>query len=202
MQRKSKIIIIFVLFILCFAKLIMVNTFFVFGLEKYLGENWWYIREKMYNSLLERDTDPDRARNIIDFLETHPIEKREQETYELLGDVSLVTLSDTGSAIRLYEKSESYRATDRVRAKLALLSPSSPSSSWSEIAPLPKDRTGSTVSTGWLVDTWAKLIEEARLRTEKDSKNRGEYVSLSPDDSLILRDTINFLDTNTERVDW
>lgn len=47
-------------------------------------------------------------------------------------------------------------------------------------------------------------MELTRARIREDSRNRGEYLNILPqkDNSTILRDTIDFLNTDKERIDW
>lgn len=47
-------------------------------------------------------------------------------------------------------------------------------------------------------------MESTRMRIREDSAHRGEYLNVLPqkDDSAIIRDTIDFMNTDRERIDW
>ncbi len=200
MPWKNKIILISLVFLLFFGKSIFVNIVFLYWLERYMPDSWGYTREKMYNMLLSETQSRESTKTFLQTLEKNPITGKESETYELLGDVALTQLSNTGQAILYYRESQKVRESERVKQKLSLLEDQPKKDiigAWSR----EENLTWAMLSSG-TIDTGSLMIDEARKRLETDSKNRGEYVSSSPDDSLILRDTIDFLDTNTERVDW
>ena len=99
----------------------------------------------------------------------------------------------------LYIRAYVYQPLPRIKKKLSLLSGGTPSAT-----PPPEIPTRAGSGKTDFASSELVSLSEARDRISRDSSNRGQYLGPLQGDQKknILRDTIDFLDTGKEMVDW
>ena len=205
MSQKNKFILVLILFFLIFGKSMSDGVISIFSLERYISSILTSSPSQSYNLALKyhNELSEEEKITIIKTLKNTDIWYKNPEKYELLWDLSITLSGWELDAIEYYRSSLSLSWSSRIQEKLTLLTmtgstTSEMTPSWvSTPSPSPRPTSPETLS-------WAEMLQTAKNRLENDSRDRSTYLSpLSRDEkNQILRDTINFLDTNTERVDW
>ncbi len=127
-----------------------------------------------------------------------PPEWKIHDIEELKWDFLYTQSGSREEIISLYEKAFAWTNVVRLKEKISSLS-------WSSEKEITHTPSGSSskekieYSSGEISN-----MELTRARIREDSRNRGEYLNILPqkDNSTILRDTIDFLNTDKERIDW
>lgn len=119
------------------------------------------------------------------------------EYFELSGDLSYISGDHTGWTIQNYEKSITLWEKERVQKKLDTLK-SLP------LFPLkmPPSETPTLSASGFSGSD--SLIKTEREKIHDDEQNRSKFLSFPnmSDPKAVLQDTIDFVDTGKERIDW
>jgi hypothetical protein len=158
-----------------------VNLVFFFGGEQFLLPATWKKEEQEYNLLLEsRGTEGNRA-----LLEQSPNRRRYSE---LLGDLSYSSGNDWQKARSFYEEAYKETPLSRIEKKLSILRQENKETESPKEVPSSVDMHEKTLLSG-AVD-----------RLQNDAKNRSQYVQKSSE--FLIDDTIQFLNTQEEVVDW
>ncbi len=187
------------------------NVLFSLGNERYLSMfSDGYSREILYNETLRAigRTDFPLAHSNLARLIQNPPPLRVADTRELYGDVLAREGSATGDILKLYQMAEEKSPSERLEKKIALLQ-SDTSSSASGKTPSPsKDSpgTGATDEKKTFTIEEQKSLEQSKQSLTETLEKRGQYmnpIGITPEDrKRVLRDTIEFTDTNSESIDW
>lgn len=119
------------------------------------------------------------------------------EYFELAGDILYKKDDDKISILQNYEKSRVLMNEKRVDDKINLLK-----------NPLQKEEkkswTGSGDSIASSFSGSHSVIKNEREKIKNDEENRSKFLSFPnmTDSKSILQDTIDFIDTGKERIDW
>ncbi len=201
-NKSSPYALSFSAFLICllffYAWPLLTNTLFSLGYEGILSQLWLYRKEALYNSILiQKENTP---LSLLTILESDPLIGKESDIGELHADLLSTQSGSMDEIMSLYTQSITPESRTRIMTKLSYLS-------WA--LDLPKDRvpvsSGSTEERRVEYSSWElQDRESAEARIQEAAKNRVQYLNILPpkDQSSILRDTIDFLDTDKERVDW
>ena len=180
---------------------LVMSALFFSGLERDIPSWMPYQSEIRYNTLLKYHdtlTESERAQYALT-IASDPPGWYEWESLELLWDISHTHSGALWEVKDLYRRAYAYHPLPRIEKKLSLLSGDPPSVSPPLEIPTHTSSGTTDFASGELVS-----LSEARDRIFRDSGHRGQY--LGPlqgyQKKNILRDTIDFLDTGKEMVDW
>lgn len=187
------------------------NLLFSLGNERYLSMfSDGYSREILYNETLRAigRTDFSLAHSNLSRLIQNPPPLRVADTRELYGDVLAREGSVTGDILKLYQMAEEISPSERLEKKIALLqSDTSSSASGKTASPSKKSPgTGATDEKKTFTIEERKSLEQSKQSLTETLEKRGQYmnpIGITPEDrKRVLRDTIEFTDTNSESIDW
>ena len=202
-------------------KIEILRTSFVFLLL--FSMSWWVIfwweilsfwclsSEKIDTQICDRFSTESLYNQVIVSAKTRNITEAQQlfsripssyfdkkaEYFELAGDLLYKKDDNKISILQNYEKSRVLMSEKRVDDKINLLR-----------NPLQKEEkkswTGSRDSIASSFSGSHSVIKNEREKIQNDEENRSKFLSFPnmTDSKSILQDTIDFIDTGKERVDW
>ncbi len=174
----------------------LVNVLFSLWYEDALVPLGYYKKEITYNTVLrEREETPI---SLIESLGKDPLLGKIHDIEELRWDFLFTQSGARDDIIALYMKALAWDNQSRLQKKLSYLTWSS---AWEDIQTSSGNSQEKKIeySSGELSD-----IETTRTRIRETSAHQGEYLNiLAPkNESSLLRDTIDFLNTDKEHIDW
>ena len=183
----------------------LTRAVFSFDLERYLPVYLRRIPELSYNLLLKDHTrlsEKDRKKTLS-LISTDPPKWYEWPSLELIWDTLMLYSGSREEAYTVYRAAYLYTPIPRIAEKIDILSGSGSIPSRG-IEPLKSISTSGNTYTGSYSRWEISSLSEALDRIKKDGLSRGLYLAPTGSDQSknILRDTIDFLSTDREIVDW
>ncbi len=154
--------------------------------------------EYLYNHALQKAKSGDfsGSQNILSHISLINFPEK-SSYYELLGDVIFASSGSVDDVMTNYKKSFDLKKEPRVEKKISLLE-----NHISGEKNIPSSLSGSEITSSFSGSAGA--LESSHEKIESDEQNRSKFLSFPSmtDTKTAIQDTIDFVDSGKERVDW
>lgn len=167
----------------------------------YLGQ---YEREIIYNKALtfSQSGRVTEWRKLLDTIINNPLSGKEADTYELYGDILATSSGKTDDTIAYYNLALEYENRNRITEKIQLLNTKQERKKEETTKTMQEEKQSQKEKEFSQEEN--NLLERKKEEIMKSESNRVKYLSPTTPQiqKNVIRETIDFLDTGKEIVDW